>query len=248
MRNSFCRLRIRRLMYTFDLLCFGISVVLYSAYNLYIRQRDSADNCLYVRQRDAAEHCYTIHGVSRIARIQWVASILEKKNGILAVQTLRNATMASTFMASTSILLAVGVLSLTGNGENVRHSWHSLNIFGSVEPGMLAIKILALLLNFFLAFFCFASSLRLYTHVGFMLGAETGHEDTDQLGVMAEKYLNMGADHFYLGMRAFYFTVPLVFWIFGAQFMVLGTVFLVSIVFFLDKTPTKRAPAQTEKQ
>lgn len=128
-------------MYTFDLLCFCISVALYAAYNLYIRFRESSNPG------------YTIHGISRTARVQWVESILEKKNGILAVQTLRNATMASTFMASTSVLLAVGVLSLTGNGENVRHTWHSLNFFGSVEPGMFAFKILALLLNFFLAFF-----------------------------------------------------------------------------------------------
>ena len=128
-------------MYTFDLLCFCISVALYTAYNLYIRFRESSNPG------------YTIHGISRTARVQWVASILEKKNGILAVQTLRNATMTSTFMASTSVLLAVGVLSLTGNGENVRHTWHSLNFFSSVEPGMFAFKILALLLNFFLAFF-----------------------------------------------------------------------------------------------
>ena len=102
---------------------------------------------------------------------------------------------------------------------------------------MFAFKILALLLNFFLAFFCFTSSLRLYTHVAFMLGAETGHQDKPQLSSMAEKYLNMGANHFSLGMRAFYFTVPLVFWIFGAQFMLFGTVFLISIVYSLDKTP-----------
>ncbi len=73
--------------------------------------------------------------------------------------------------------------------------------------------------------------------MAFMLGAESGQQDSDQLGSMAEKYLNMGANHFYLGMRAFYFTVPLVFWIFGAQFMIFGTAFLISIIFILDKTP-----------
>ena len=192
-------------MYTFDLVLFCLSVALYTAYNLYIRHKESVDPG------------FTIHGISRTARIQWVASVLEQKNGILAVQTLRNATMASTFMASTSVLLAVGVLSLTGNGENVRHTWHSL--------------------NFFLAFFCFTSSLRLYTHVAFMLGAEREPEDQSRISCMAEKYLNMGADHFSLGMRAFYFTVPLVFWIFGAQFMLFGTAFLISIVYTLDKTP-----------
>ena len=212
-------------MYTFDLVFFCLSVALYAAYNLYIRHKEGVDPG------------FTIHGISRTARAQWVASVLEKQNSILAVQTLRNATMASTFMASTSVLLAVGVLSLTGNGENVRHTWHSLNFFGSVTSDMFALKILALLLNFFLAFFCFTSSLRLYTHVAFMLGVEDGPEDKSHMGCMAEKYLNMGANHFSLGMRAFYFTVPLVFWIFGAQFMFLGTIFLISIVYALDKTP-----------
>lgn len=214
-------------MYTFDLLFFCLSVALYAAYNFYIRHKEAVD------------HGFTIHGISSTARVQWVASVLEKKDAILAVQTLRNATMASTFMASTSVLLAVGVLSLTGNGENVRHTWHSLNFFGSVASDMFAFKILALLLNFFLAFFCFTSSLRLYTHVAFMLGAETVSEDTSQISCMAKKYLNMGANHFSMGMRAFYFTVPLVFWIFGAQFMLFGTVFLISIVYALDKTPRK---------
>ena len=116
-------------MYTFDLVFFFLSVALYSAYNLYIRHKE------------AVAPGFTIHGISRSARIQWVASVIENKNGILAVQTLRNATMASTFMASTSVLLAVGVLSLTGNGENVRHTWHSLNFFGSVESDMFAFKI-----------------------------------------------------------------------------------------------------------
>lgn len=228
-RPAWCKLlpctSIGGLMYTFDLVFFCLSVALYAAYNLYIRHKEAVDPG------------FTIHGISRTARVQWVASVLENKNGILAVQTLRNATMASTFMASTSVLLAVGVLSLTGNGENVRHTWHSLNFFGSVTSDMFAFKILALLLNFFLAFFCFTSSLRLYTHVAFMLGAENGPEDKSQISCMAEKYLNMGANHFSLGMRAFYFTVPLVFWIFGAQFMLFGTIFLISIIYALDKTP-----------
>ena len=219
-------------MYTFDLIFFCLSVALYTAYNLYIRHKESVDPG------------FTIHGISRTARVQWVASVLEKQNGILAVQTLRNATMASTFMASTSVLLAVGVLSLTGNGENVRHTWHSLNFFGSVTSDMFAFKILALLLNFFLAFFCFTSSLRLYTHVAFMLGAEDGAEDKSHISCMAEKYLNMGANHFSLGMRAFYFTVPLVFWIFGAQVMLFGTIFLISIVYALDKTPKQTMQKQ----
>lgn len=211
-------------MYYFDAISLIFSVVLYSMYNIFIFKKLKGNPF------------FTIQGVSDIVRKKWVSVIADEKNGILAVQTLRNATMNSSFMASTSVLLAVGVLSLTGNGENVRHTWHALNVFGSINQEIVAFKILVLILNFFLAFFCFASSVRLYTHVGFMLGAICGQPQADSISLTTE-YLNMGARHFHLGMRSFYFTVPLVLWIFGAQFMVLGTVFLISIVFLLDKTP-----------
>ena len=69
-------------MYTFDLLCFAFSLILYTAYNLYINFRETTDPA------------YTIHGVSKTVRTRWVSVIVRDHNGILAVQTLRNATMA----------------------------------------------------------------------------------------------------------------------------------------------------------
>ena len=79
-------------MYTFDLLCFAFSLILYTAYNLYIGFRETTDPS------------YTIHGVSKTVRTQWVSVIIKDHNGILAVQTLRNATMTSSFMCRTTLL------------------------------------------------------------------------------------------------------------------------------------------------
>ena len=50
------------------------------------------------------------------------------------------------------------------------------------------------------------------------------------------------AGHFYsIGMRAYYYTVPLLLWLFGPHFMLAGTVALVISLHFLDRAP--RLPA-----
>jgi uncharacterized membrane protein len=38
-------------------------------------------------------------------------------------------------------------------------------------------------------------------------------------------------------MRAYYVAVPLVFWLFGPHFMLLSTVILLPILFYLDRAP-----------
>ncbi|WP_231583682.1 DUF599 domain-containing protein [Desulfovibrio sp. TomC] len=180
---------------------------------------------------------YTIQGATNLARIAWVVSIMEDKNEILAVQTLRNSTMAATFLASTAILLSVGVLSLTGQAENIGNTWHALNIFGSTEKSTLALKILVLLINLFIAFFSFSSSIRLYNHVGFMINTPCTDGNYSSSMTFVAMQLNRAASHFHFGMRAFYFLIPLVFWIFGPLLLVLSTIAIILVVYFLDRTP-----------
>jgi uncharacterized membrane protein len=52
----------------------------------------------------------TVFGVTRSARHRWVRDIIRRKNGILAVQTLRNWIMMSSLLGSTSMALTVGAI------------------------------------------------------------------------------------------------------------------------------------------
>jgi uncharacterized membrane protein len=53
----------------------------------------------------------TYVGLARHLRRLWVESIMVHKRDILAVQTLRNSIMASSFLASTGIIIGLGLLS-----------------------------------------------------------------------------------------------------------------------------------------
>ena len=53
----------------------------------------------------------TAIGITNHLRGHWVESIMKEKRDILSVQTLRNSIMASSFLASTAMLIGLGVTS-----------------------------------------------------------------------------------------------------------------------------------------
>jgi len=155
-------------LYTFgaDIVGFVLSVVLLAVYHLYLRQR--------VRRNPA----YTVQAVNVMARSAWVERIMKNEDGILAVQTLRNSTMAATFLASTAVLLIIGVLTLSEQGDKLGSGWHSLNVIGATRPELWITKLLMLMLDLFVAFFSFSMSIRVFNHVGYMINVPkaAGHK------------------------------------------------------------------------
>ena len=111
--------------------------------------------------------------------------------------------------ASTSSVLALGVLSLAASAGDRTGAWRLLHIFGTPSPDLLVFKVLALLLVLFFAFFCFASSIRLYGHAGFMIGTCSAPGEEERRIHVSAACLEQAARQFHLGMRAFYFLVPL---------------------------------------
>ncbi|MBK1722066.1 hypothetical protein CKO23_07340 [Thiocystis violacea] len=186
---------------------------------------------------------FTVQSVNRKARRAWVHHIMaEPANGILGVQTLRNSTMAATFFASTSVILIMGVLTLSGKADEIAQGWHTLNIIGSRHPGLSEIKLLVLLADLLIAFFSFAMSVRLYNHVGFQLSLPA---KVRPLAVDPDKvahHLNRAGSFYSTGMRAYYLSVPLVFWLFGPHLMALSSLMLVVMLYFMDRMPPVRRP------
>ncbi|MBF0561568.1 MAG: DUF599 domain-containing protein [Alphaproteobacteria bacterium] len=218
-----------------DLYSFVISVGMIVAYHIIIAQK--------VRKNPA----YTLRSVMNCARAAWVRSVMTANRDILAVQPLRNSTMAATFLASTSILLIIGVLTLSEQGDKLGATWHVLGVVGATKQEMWLTKLIVLLLDLFVAFFSFALSIRLFNLVGYMINVPLalGHKMISPDHVAAE--LNLAGMWYGIGMRAYYYLVPLVMWLFGPHFMVLSTPVLLLVVFLTDHFPRKagrRSPVE----
>lgn len=210
-----------------DIVGFAVSAAMLIGYHLYLR----------VRLRRNPH--YTIQAVNRAARSAWVRGIMEDESkGILGVQTLRNSTMAATFLASTAVLLIIGTLTLSEQTDKLVTSWHTLNVVGSLQPGLWTAKLLFLLSNLFMAFFSFAMSVRLYNHVGYQLNVPIKARPPSINPRSVAVHVNRAGYYYSLGMRAYYFAVPLVFWLFGPHFMVAATVVLIAVLYHVDRAPT----------
>ena len=204
----------------------GASLLCVVAYHVFLR----------IKRRD--DPLYTIQAVNALARAAWVETVMTAANkDVLAVQTLRNSIMGATFLASTAVLLIIGVLTLSGQGEHLGATWHSLNVLGAMHPGLWLAKLLALLLDMLVAFFSFAQAIRLFHHVGYMINVPMTMQHRAFTPPHVALHLNRAGAFYAVGMRAYYLAVPLVFWLFGPHFMLLSTIILIPILFYLDRAP-----------
>ena len=207
-----------------DSLACALSAGLAVAYYAYLGWRTARHDPLY-----------TVQAVHAEARRLWVASVMRERRDILAVQTLRNSTMAATFLASTAVLLVIGTLSLAGHGNDFEHVLHALNLPGSVNPTLWLIKIILLVVDLCVAFFSFTLAVRKFNHVGYLINVpgEAGHAFITPRYV--GDFLNRAAHHYSVGMRAYYFTLPLLFWLFGPHLLLASTLVLLILLYRLDR-------------
>jgi len=211
----------------------------------------------YLRALARKNPSAVLSSVAAIARTTWVETMMaDRANAVLAIQTLRNSTMASTFLASTSILLMVGVLTLSSQGPALKTTWHYVNVAGSLGPELWLIKLLVLLLLLFFAFFSFSNAIRIFNHVGYLInvpqdvnrpeGANAPESVDLRIKPTRTRFtpsqvaseLNRGGRYYSLGTRTYYYLIPFVFWLFGPLYMIGAATVLVLIMLpRIDKTP-----------
>lgn len=180
---------------------------------------------------------YTIHGVNALARSLWVENVMRNASkDVMAVQTLRNFVMGASLMASTAALLIIGTLSLSGQADHMAHTWMNLGASDGSTTAWSAFKVTCLLADFIIAFFAFVMSVRLANHVVFMVNVPDHGAHHSLAPQTVARRLQRAGNLFAVGMRAFFFAVPLVFWLFGPHFLVLASFGLVVALYHLDRS------------
>jgi uncharacterized membrane protein len=210
-----------------DLLTFASSAGLVLAYQRYLAWRTRNDPASSAQDTMLA------------ARAAWVASVMRERRDILAVQTLRNSTMSASFMASTAVLLIIGVLTLSAQGDKLSGTWHALNFLGQTSNEMWLFKLLMMLFDLLFAFFSFAMAVRIFHHMGYLINVPLDKAvETTQIR-QVEAHLNRAGTYYRIGMRAYYFTVPLLFWLFGPTWLLGATLAMLFFMFHLDRAPKR---------
>ncbi|XP_021638262.1 uncharacterized protein LOC110633801 [Hevea brasiliensis] len=178
----------------------------------------------------------TVIGINAESRHQWVHAMMTDslKNGVLAVQTIRNSIMASTLLATTAITLSSLISVFVSSTSNSGNTTSKL-VYGNKSSIVSSIKYFSILLCFLVAFLCNVQSIRYYAHVSFLATVPTSVRKKDSIEYVARN-LNRGSFFWSLGLRAFYVSFPLFLWIFGPIPMFVCCLMMSFVLYFLDTT------------
>ena len=173
-------------------------------------------------------------GLSRRTRVLWVHSIMDGQKDILAIQTLRNWTMAATFLASAAILIGLGIFNLALTADKQGELSLMMGPLASDHPRLWTAKLILLGVDFLFAFFSFTLAVRYFNHTGFMINLPR-NANTDISVEDVVEILERGGTHYTLGMRAYYMTIPLALWLFGPLWLMAGTLLVIASLYRLDR-------------
>jgi len=176
----------------------------------------------------------TSFGFYNATRVNWVKAVMQRGQDVLAIQTLRNWIMAASFLASTGIIIGLGILNAALNPDFFGNAQPLLSLAGETRPGGFEAKLMVLGVVFFTAFFNFTLAIRNYIHVGYLINIPREYDPNITPALVAAT-LNQGAGHYTIGMRAFYISIPLTLWLFGEIWFLAGTVTLVLLLLRLDR-------------
>ncbi|KAG7980538.1 hypothetical protein I3843_05G187200 [Carya illinoinensis] len=144
----------------------------------------------------------------------------------------------ATLLASTVIMLSSLIALLMSSS-----SWEksSYLVFGDRTELGFSIKFFSILVCFLFAFLLNLQSVKYYSHASILINVpfKKVSSSPHYHHLAAEhvaRTVNRGSYFWSLGLRAFYFSFPLFFWLFGPIPMLLSCFVLVFMLYFLDVT------------
>jgi uncharacterized membrane protein len=173
-------------------------------------------------------------GLNAHARRLWVEHIMRDKTDILAVQTMRNWTMAATFLASTAIILGLGFLNFALTSQGLNELVMTFNRIGVTDHAFAIVKALAVTAIFLFAFVQFMLAVRFYNHAAFLINVPQTPECQITPAVVSDT-INRGARHYSVGMRSYYVAIPTVLWLLGPVWLLLATLVMTRLSWRLDR-------------
>lgn len=182
-------------------------------------------------KRDPAS---TSLGIAQAVRERWVRTVTSERRDILVVQTLRNWTMAATFLASTAMLIGLGILNVAMSTPQLSEMSQLLNTIGSPSQTLWMVKLSLLSIGSFATFLNFALAIRYYNHAAFILTLPLENESVDI--DVATATVHRGAIQYHVGMRGYYVAIPLAFWLIGPLWFLGGAIVLCLVMSRMDRT------------
>jgi len=152
-------------------------------------------------------------------RIDWMRSVFFREIRVSDAAILANLERNVSFMASTSLLVLAGVITVLANSDQVATLVANLPFAVEAAAQHLQIKLLILACMFIYAFFTFTWSLRQFGFCSVLIGAspvvregELSDEECELFARHSGKVLDQASHSYNFGLRSYYFAMALLAW------------------------------------
>lgn len=202
-----------------DFILVPCGLLILFGYQLFHLQR-----CLYVPHK-------TVIGYENYNRKAWVKRILqlEPKERGLAVAVISGNLSAATSLSSVCLVLSSLIGALVGSSYS--NDYITSRIYGNTTVTVVFVKYIGILMCFMVAFACFVQTARCFVHANFLISMP----DCEMPVKVVESAVIRGSNFWVVGLRALYFAISLMLWIFGPIPMFCGSVITMVLLWFLDK-------------
>ncbi len=168
-------------------------------------------------------------------RRQWIMRMAERDSHISDATLLGNLLRGSLFFASTTVFILGGLVALLGTAPKVAELVSQLPFATRTDPTLAEIKALVLILVFVYAFFKFTWAAWQYNVLSILVGGIPAHSGDkrlrEQYAEAAGQVAALAGESYNNGVRAYYFSIPLMAWLVDPILFFVGTL-VVTIVLY----------------
>ena len=179
-------------------------------------------------------------------RRRWMHEAYLRDIRIPDVAMISSLAQSATFFTSTTLLILGGLFALLGTIDQSAQVVQSLPFAARTSRDLLEVKALLLTLVFAYAFLRFTWSLRQFNLVHIVVGVYPAHPERrqadDRLIEQASRLNELAGANFTQGLRAYYFSIPLLFWLINPKLLIGGSVVITIASWYMEfRSATVRA-------
>jgi len=166
----------------------------------------------------------TRYGRLRVTRERWIEAMVARDEPLLLIHTLRTVTKQTVFLGSVSILAVGGTFGLLLSAEEFQALGQATQVFGHPSPLLLQLKLLLLGAVVAYGFLSFVWGIRALLAAHWFTADPEGNRDLLISGLRHYFHnFQMNTRH---GLRAAYYGVDLMVWLFSTELFIVTTVAL----------------------
>jgi uncharacterized membrane protein len=166
-------------------------------------------------------------------RRAWMSSMLARENRITDASLIGNVVNSATFFASTTVVALAALLGMLGNLDSTHAAVQSLDFTAKTSRVLIEAKVLLLALVFAYGFLKLSWAVRQLNHCVALIGAAPLRPDAargDAFADHAADALSLAVGSFDAGLRAYYFALAALAWLFGPGAFALATAGIVAML------------------